>query len=108
MTLTQELATVGVVVLGTMFTRFLPFFLFPDNKPTPEYIKYLGRVLPYAAMGLLVVYCLKGVDFIEYPHGGAEILGVLTVALLHIWKRNLFLSISAGTVVYMVLAQTVF
>lgn len=108
MTVTQQIITIGVIILGTMLTRFLPFALFPDNRPTPKYVQYLGRVLPYAAIGLLVVYCLKSVDLLHYPHGAAELLGVLLVAVLHVWKRNLFLSISVGTIAYMILVQAVF
>lgn len=108
MSTAQQMITIGLVILGTVITRFLPFLLFPDNKPTPGYVQYLGKVLPYAAIGLLVVYCLKGVELMHYPYGAAEILGVLAVGVLHVWKKNLFLSISVGTVVYMILVQAVF
>ncbi|WP_042475682.1 branched-chain amino acid transporter permease [Bacillus ndiopicus] len=108
MTITQQIITVGVVVLGTMLTRFLPFFIFPANKPTPVYIQYLGKVLPAAVIGLLVIYCFKDVSFISGQHGLPEILGVLVVVTLHLWKRNMLLSIAAGTCFYMALVQFVF
>lgn len=108
MTIAQQIITVGVVVLGTMLTRFLPFFIFPANKPTPAYIQYIGKVLPAAVIGMLVIYCFKDVRFLSGHHGLPEILGVLVVVCLHLWKRNMLLSIAAGTCFYMVLVQFVF
>lgn len=108
MTIAQQIITVGVVVLGTMLTRFLPFFIFPANKPTPAYIQYIGKVLPAAVIGMLVIYCFKDVRFLSGHHGLPEILGVLVVVVLHLWKRNMLLSIAAGTCFYMVLVQFVF
>ncbi|WPK11140.1 branched-chain amino acid transporter permease [Lysinibacillus louembei] len=108
MTIAQQIITVGVVVLGTMLTRFLPFFIFPANKPTPAYIQYIGKVLPAAVIGMLVIYCFKDVRFLSGHHGLPEILGVLVVVCLHLWKRNMLLSIAAGTCFYMVLVQLVF
>ena len=91
-----------------MITRFLPFVLFPAGKKTPKYIEYLGKSLPYATMGLLVVYCLKGVSLTAAPFGAPEILAIVAIILLHNWKRNSLLSIGAGTVFYMILVQVVF
>ena len=108
MTTPQMLLTVGAVVLGTMTTRFLPFLIFPASRPTPKYVQYLGKVLPYAVIGLLVVYCFKGVSVTEAPHGLPELIGAAVVAGLHLWKRNMLLSIGVGTVVYMLLVQLVF
>ncbi|MEC1177068.1 branched-chain amino acid transporter permease [Metasolibacillus meyeri] len=108
MTIVQQVITVGVVVLGTMLTRFLPFFIFPANKPTSAYIQYLGKVLPAAVIGMLVIYCFKDVRFLSGHHGLPEILGVSVVAGLHLWKRNMLLSIAAGTIFYMALVQFVF
>ena len=108
MTTSQMLLTVGAVVLGTMTTRFLPFLIFPASRPTPKYIQYLGKVLPYAVIGLLVVYCFKGVSVTEPPFGLPELIGAAVVAGLHLWKRNMLLSIGVGTVVYMLLVQLVF
>ncbi|MBQ8578862.1 MAG: branched-chain amino acid transporter permease [Clostridia bacterium] len=108
MTLPQQLLTIGVVVLATMATRFLPFLLFPAGKQTPPFVRYLGRVLPAAVFGMLVVYCFKGVSVTASPHGLPELIAVLVVVGLHLWKRQMLLSIAAGTVVYMVLLQVVF
>lgn len=108
MTLTQELITVGMVVLGTMLTRFTPFLVFPPGNPTPAYISYLGKALPGAALGLLVVYCFKNVNVMQGAHGLPELFGLLTVVGIHLWKKNMLLSIAAGTAVYMLLVNFVF
>ncbi len=110
MTLTgwQTAITIAMVVLGTMATRFAPFLVFPPGKPTPKYIQYLSQVLPYAVMGMLIVYCLKGVSLAVSPFGIPEALGIAVTAVLHVWKRNMLLSIGGGTLVYMVLVQAVF
>ena len=110
MTLTtgQALAIVSAVTLGTIITRFLPFLLFPDNRPVPKIVSYLGRTLPAAMMGLLVVYCLRNVDIAAAPHGLPELIALAAVTALHLWKRNVLLSIGVGTALYMVLVQAVF
>ena len=97
-----------VAALVTAATRFLPFLIFGGGKKTPDIIVYLGKVLPYAIMGMLVVYCLKDVDFLAAPHGAPELISCVAVAVLHIWKRNTLLSIGFGTVFYMILVQLVF
>lgn len=97
-----------VATLVTMATRFLPFLVFGNGRKTPDIIVYLGKVLPYAIMGMLVVYCLKDATFLSAPYGIPELLGCAAVALLHIWKRNTLLSIGVGTVFYMVLVQLIF
>ena len=94
-----------MVVIGTMLTRFLPFLLFPAGKPTPKYIQYLGSVLPAAVFGLLVVYCLKNVNIFAGSHGVPELLAIAIITVLHLWKRQMFLSIAGGTVCYMLLLQ---
>ena len=99
---------IAVTALVTMATRFLPFLIFGENRKTPPLIDYLGKVLPCAIMGMLVVYCLKDVSFLSAPFGLPEVIGIVIVALLHLWKRNTLLSIISGTVVYMVLVQLVF
>ncbi len=104
----RELMIVLAMVAGTLITRFLPFILFPAGKEKPRYLEYLGKTLPYAAMGLLVVYCLKGVDLLGPTHGLPEILAVAAVAALHCWKRNSLLSIGVGTIFYMFLVQVIF
>ena len=108
MTITQQAITIGAVVLGTVLTRSLPFLVFPAGKETPEFIKYLGRVLPPAVFGMLVIYCLRNVDFLTGNHGAPELIAIATVIALHIWKRQMLLSIAGGTVIYMLLIQRVF
>lgn len=108
MTVTEQLITIGVVVLATMLTRFLPFLAFPAGKPTPKYITYLGKVLPAAVFGLLVVYCLKNVSLFEGSHGIPELIAIAVVIILHLWQRKTLLSIAGGTAVYMLLVQLVF
>ncbi len=108
MTLTQQVITIGMVVLGTALTRFLPFLLFPAGKPTPKYIQYLGKVLPSAVFGLLVVYCLKNVNLLAGSHGIPELISIGAVVAIHSWKRQMLLSIAGGTLCYMFLVQTVF
>ena len=108
MTLTEQLITIAMVVLGTVLTRFLPFLLFPTGKPTPKYIQYLGTVLPSAVFGLLVVYCLKNVSLLAGSHGLPELISIAVVVGLHVWKRQMLLSIAGGTVCYMLLVQLVF
>lgn len=93
---------------GTLITRFLPFLLFPNKEKTPEFIEYLGKKLPYASMGLLVIYCLKGVHITGASHGIPEFAAVALTAVLQIWRKNVLLSISVGTCFYMVLVQNVF
>jgi branched-subunit amino acid transport protein AzlD len=97
-----------VATLVTMTTRFLPFLIFGNGKKTPGIVTYLGKVLPCAIMGMLVVYCFKDVSFLSAPYGLPELIACAVVALLHIWRRNTLLSIGAGTVFYMVLVQFVF
>ena len=110
MTLTnvQALGIALAVTLGTVITRFLPFALFPDSRPVPKIVEYLGRTLPAAMMGLLVVYCLRNVDIAAAPHGLPELIALAVVTGLHLWKGNVLLSIGVGTAVYMVLVQAVF
>lgn len=104
----QSALMVLIISLVTIALRFLPFLIFGENRKTPPLIAYLGKVLPYAVMGMLVVYCLKDLSFTSAPFGIPELLGCAVVALLHIWKRNTLLSIGAGTVFYMLLVQFVF
>lgn len=108
MSVTQHIIMIGAVVLATMLTRFLPFIVFPSGKPTPKYISYLGKYLPSAMFGLLVVYSLKDTDVLSGSHGLPELIAVAAVAALHLWKRQMLLSIAGGTVCYMLLVQFVF
>lgn len=97
-----------IIALVTAALRFVPFLIFNGNKPIPKFVEYLGRVLPYSIMAMLVVYCLKGISFRKAPFGLPELISVVIVAVLHIWKRNTLLSIIGGTVCYMVLIQFIF
>ncbi len=106
MSLTQSIITIAVVAFGTMLTRFLPFMVFPQSKEPPRYVKYLGTVLPYAAISMLVVYCLRDAIFTQY-HGLLEAIAILVVVVLHKWKKNMLLSLGGGTVVYMLIVQNI-
>lgn len=108
LTTTETLIIVAVTALATMITRFLPFIIFRGNGKTNSYINYLGQVLPYAAIGLLVVYVFRHVNFTIYPYGIPEGIALLTMIILHYWKENTLLSIGAGTIIYMLLVQQVF
>lgn len=99
---------IAVIALVTAALRFLPFWIFNENRKTPPMISYLGQVLPYAIMGMLVVYCLKDVSFTAAPFGIPEAIGCAVVTVLHIWKRNTLLSIGAGTISYMLMVQFLF
>jgi len=107
-TTTQAIAIIAILSFGTMITRFLPFILFPNVKSIPRYIHYLGKMLPSAAIGLLVVYCLRYINLTAAPRGIPEAVAITAVVLLHIWKKNTLLSIAAGTAIYMLLVQFVF
>ncbi len=106
--MTDSILMIAVMALVTILLRFLPFWIFGENRKTPEFITYLGGVLPFAIMGMLVVYCLKDINFMSSPFGIPEIIGCVVVTLLHIWKRNTLLSIGVGTLCYMLLVQFVF
>lgn len=97
-----------LVALTTFATRVAPFLIFPKGKEIPKTIQYLGKVLTPAIIGMLVVYCLRNTVILSAPHGIPELIAVVAVAVLHVWKRNNLLSIGVGTVLYMVLIQTVF
>lgn len=104
----QTMVIILAVTLGTQITRWLPFLMFPENKQPPKVVLYLGRVLPPAMMGLLVVYCFKNVSWLSGSHGAPELLATAAVVGLHLWKKNVLLSIAGGTALYMVLLQAVF
>lgn len=105
---TQLVITILIIVLVTMLTRFLPFIIFGNNRPTPEFVTYLGKVLPYSIMGMLVVYCLRNMNFLTVGSWAPEIIATATVVLLHVWRRNMLVSIIVGTAVYMFLVQVIF
>ena len=103
-------AALIIVVAGavTLLIRFLPFLIFNGKRETPPYIIYLGKVLPYAIMGMLVIYCLRGISFTAAATFLPELIACAVVVLAHVWKRNTLLSIISGTVCYMLLVQFVF
>ena len=100
--------TVAIVVAATLLTRFSAFLIFPPGKKVPEFVQYLGKALPAAVMGMLVVYTFKDTIVLSYPYGIPELIALLVTVGMHLWKRNMFMSIGAGTVVYMILIQAVF
>lgn len=108
MTLLQKAVTIAICAFGTMTTRFLPFLVFREGKTTPKYIQYLGKALPSAVFGMLVIYCLKNVDILGGSHGLPELIAVIITLSLHLWRRQMLLSIAGGTVCYMMLVQLVF
>ncbi len=107
MNVTRSVLIIAVTAGVTMLLRFLPFLVLGAGKETPQIITYLGKVLPYAIMGMLVVYCLKGINMTEAPFGLPEIAASLVVIGLHVWKRNTLFSILAGTIAYMILIRVI-
>ena len=105
---TYLILSILVIAAVTAALRFIPFLVFSTGKQTPKIITYLGKFLPYAIMAMLVVYCLKSVNLLAFPFGLPELIGVALVVVLHILKRNTLLSITVGTVCYMLLVQLVF
>ena len=108
MTITQHIVIILLCVIGTLLMRALPFLVFRSKKTTPKYIQYLGKALPAAIFAMLVVYCLKAVNIFEGSHGIPELIALCVVVGLHLWRRNMILSIASGTVAYMILVQVVF
>ena len=107
MTVTQSAITIIVIALATMLTRFFPFLIYPEGKRPPSFITYLGSVLPYAVIGLLIVYCLKDALFTSY-HGLPELISIAFITVLHKLKKNTLLSVGLGTILYMFLVQNLF
>ena len=108
MTLQQQIITIAMCVVGTMLTRFLPFLVFRSKRPTPRYIQYLGRVLPGAIFAMLIIYCLRDVSLLQGSHGLPELMAIAVTVGLHLWKRQMLLSIAGGTICYMLLVQFIF
>ncbi|WP_405380714.1 branched-chain amino acid transporter permease [Phascolarctobacterium sp.] len=108
MSFTEQIITIAAVVLGTMMTRFLPFLVFPANKKTPPLIAFLGKVLPAAVMGMVVVYSLKDTPVAGSSHGLPELMAVTCTILLQVYTRNMLLTIASGTILYMYLVQKIF
>ena len=108
MNLTESLIMIALVALATMLTRFLPFMMFKDGSKTPGYLTYLGKALPPAVFGMLVIYCLKGIQPLIYPYGLPELIGVVSVVALHLIFRKTLVSVIGGTAVYLILVNLVF
>ena len=108
MTITQQIITIGMCVLGTVLTRALLFLIFNGKRPTPRYVQYLGKVLPSAIFSMLVVYCLRNVTPLHYSYGLPELIAIGVTVAVHLWKRQMLLSIAGGTICYMLLVQLVF
>jgi branched-subunit amino acid transport protein AzlD len=108
LTIGQSILFFGIISITTFVTRVLPFIVFPDHKEMPKYVEYLGNVLPFTIIGMLVIYCLKDVSFIKQSFGLPEIISIGVITFLHLWKRNILLSIGGGTVLYMILVQVIF
>lgn len=108
MTLPQQAITILLCALGTMLTRFLPFLVFSSKRPTPKYIQYLGKALPGAIFAMLVVYCLRNVNVLQFSYGLPELIAIAVTIGLHLWKRQMLVSIAGGTVCYMLLVQIIF
>ena len=108
MTDLQSALFFGIIALTTILTRALPCLLFPSHKETPRYITYLGNVIPFAMIGMLVVYCLRNVSLQSFPFGLPELIAIAVITILHLWKGNTLLSIGVGTVTYMVCVQFIF
>lgn len=105
MSLTQQLITIGIVIAVTVFTRAIAFWLFPEGKSTPQFIQYLGKALPSAVFGMLVIYCLKDSSLFSRTHALPELLSIALITIVHVWKRNMFVSIASGTICYIFLMQ---
>lgn len=108
MTVRQQIITVAAVVFATVLTRFLPFLLFPSGKPTPKFVQYLGKYLPSAVFGLLIVYCFKNVNIFTGSHGIPELAATAVTVGLQLWKKQMLLSVAGGTACYMLLLRFVF
>ena len=104
----QSLVIILAISFITFLTRVIPFILFPAKKETPKYIAYLGNVLPFAIIGMLIIYCLKEASVISFPFGLPELISIVIIILIHLWKNNTLLSIGGGTLIYMLLVQFVF
>ena len=108
MTVSQHIITIALCVFATLITRFLPFLIFSGKKETPKFVQYLEKALPSAIFALLIVYCLKDVSVLGGSHGIPEAISIALVVALHLWKRQILLSIAGGTFCYMMLVQFVF
>lgn len=100
--------TASMIMIGTAFLRFLPFIIINKSLSESKYIKFLGKMLPYSMISLLVIYCLKDINILKFPYAIPELISIAVIIILHILKRNVLLSIGAGTIIYMFLVQVIF
>ena len=107
MTSFEMVLTVAVVVAATLLTRFSAFLIFPPGKKAPDFVQYLGKALPAAVMGMLVIYTFKDTIVFSSPYGVPELIALLVTVGMHLWKRNMFMSIGIGTIVYMLIVQNI-
>ncbi len=105
MSITQQIITIAVMSIAVISTRFLPFIIFPSKERTPHFVRFLGKYLASAVFGMLIVYCLKDIQFQSGNHGIPQFLGILVCILLHLWRKNMLLTIAGGTIFYMILVQ---
>lgn len=105
MSITEQIFTISLCALATMLTRFLSFIVFSENRKTPAFVQYLGKNLPPAIFGMLIVYCLRNVDIMQGSYGIPEAVSIIVTICLHLWKRQMLLSIAGGTVTYMLFIQ---
>lgn len=108
MTEKELLITALIIAVATLIIRFLPFIIIRNSIAERRYIKFLGDMMPYSMIALLVIYCLKDVNLIKYPYGIPELISIAIIIVLHIFKRNVLISIGAGTIIYMFLVQAIF
>ena len=101
----KSIAQIAVMIAVTIPLRLLPFWIFPPDKKIPSWVEFLGRVLPYSISAILVIYCLKDISLVKAPFGAPELIAVGVTAMLHIWRKNMLLSVGAGTVCYMILIR---
>ena len=104
----QSILIIAVTALCTILTRVIPFLIFGRKKELPKIVTYLGKVLPSAIIAILVIYCIKGINFTSFPFGLAEIISIAAVIVLHLWKSNTLISIGGGTILYIILVNVVF
>lgn len=108
LTFGQSMIIILIIAITTLLTRAVPFMLFPANRKTPQFVTYLGSVLPFAIIGMLIIYCLKNTMIGSFPYGLPEIISIAAIVAVHLWKSNTLLSIGTGTVIYMLIVQLVF
>lgn len=107
MTTTQQLITISIMSICVILTRVLPFILFRSKQKTPRFVLFLGKYLAGAVFGMLIIYCIKDVSFSAGYHGIPQLLGILACILLHLWKKNMLLTIAGGTCIYMIIIRTI-